>query len=191
MTLDEPINDVSCLYVAKHFLQYLRIEFPSSEKEKEVEDFDEWRQQRDKAYANYLASAGINTEEGKTAWSIAHFAGLHFQRIIWNNYDAETKCILEGEELRHDKPATIEITLNPKEMEKNVQFAIIDGLYCDRAKAFVKNKDEFQQKASRWLSTEIKQILQKGLEFNLLDAVAVKKSYNGLVYLRIDDRKPY
>src|SRR3989338_4401441 len=145
MTLDEQIKDISCLYAAKHFLQYLRMEFPSSEKE--VEEVDEWRQQRDKAYANYLASAGINTEEGKTAWSIAHFAGLHFNRIIWYDYDAETKCILEGKELRHDEPATKEIKLNSKEMEKDVQRGIMDGLYCDRARAFVTNHDEFQQKA--------------------------------------------
>lgn len=155
-----------------------------SQREQEAKkEMEEWRKQQDTKFENYLASAGINTPEGKTVWKVAHHIGGHFNNFIYNgeNYD---KLALR----RHSKKG---VMINPSELEKHLSIGIATGVLCAKEYAIIANEDEFAKFAMRWILQEIKQRLDKRLEFNLLDAVSVKKGDDELIYLRLDERELY
>lgn len=137
----------------------------------------EFGKKADEAHANYLASAGINTDEGKAAWTIAHCAGLMFSRAIYHPDDSHV-----------DKDT---IKIRHSSFEDYIRSAINDGLRCASEKALIDNIEKLRASSVSWLSNEIKGRLSKGLEFNLLDSVSVRKGKDNYVYIKLDDREPY
>lgn len=132
----------------------------------------EARKKCEAAHAKYLASADIDTPEGRTAWDIAHFGGLYLWRATWG--DKEGKMVVSQTDL-----------------ERHLDIAVADGLQCARESALIENSVELKTKAKEWLYTEINGRLSRGLEFNLLDSVSIRKGEDGLIYLREDEREPY
>src|SRR3989338_2893540 len=137
-----------------------------------LQQLQESRQKYEEAHTKYLASAEINTPEGRAAWQIAHFGGLHFRRATRDG----------------DKGT---ITVNKTDLETHLEIAVADGLQCARETALIENPAELETKAKKWLSTEMNNRLSQGLEFNLFDAVSVRKGDDGFIYIRDDEREPY
>ena len=137
-----------------------------------LQQLQESRQKYEEAHTKYLASAEINTPEGRAAWQIAHFGGLHFRRATRDG----------------DKGT---ITVNKTDLERHLEIAVADGLQCARETALIENPAELETKAKKWLSTEMNNRLSQGLEFNLFDAVSVRKGDDGFIYIRDDAREPY
>ena len=156
-----------------------------SEHEKQArQQSQDWAKEQNKKHENYLATEGINTEEGKTAWMIAHHAAYSFSQRIY------FKDQYEGKQQDRLRFAT-EPTIKQEELEAMVHPAIYGGLLIAESHAIITNKDKFHEKTTEWLSQEIKDRLSQGLEFNLLDAVSVKKLSDGQIELKVDKRTPY
>ncbi|MDO8511212.1 MAG: hypothetical protein Q7S55_03540 [Nanoarchaeota archaeon] len=144
-----------------------------SGKDSQVDTFTLSAQVREEAaYAKYLASADINTAEGHAAWQIAYYGGLYLRNAT-----------------RDDKEG--KIAVSQTDLERHLDIAVADGLQCVRESALIENSAELQTKAKEWLFTEINDRLSRGLEFNLLDSVSVRKGEDGLIYLKDDEREPY
>lgn len=139
----------------------------------------EFRKKADKAHENYLASAGINTDVGKAAWVLAHYAGLFFQRAVYHNNNPNNQT--SGSMIKIDK----------NELEGYIQSAVQDGLMCARSNAMIEDSEKLMASSVDWLSKELNNRLSKGLEFNLLDSVYVRKGDDGLIYLKEDKKEPY
>ena len=152
-----------------------------SEKEKAIQkEGDEWVRQQEDKHSKYLASGGINTPEGHVVWYVAHFGGLHFRGLKWH-----------ADAYNLEKTSKDAVKINEAELAKHISIAVDSGLMSAHSHALIANPEKFKADATDWLSTEINRRLSTRLEFNLLDGVAVKKESDGLVYLRIDDHKPY
>lgn len=159
------------------------------EREKAIKsELDEWGKQQEQKFENYLASAGINTPEGKTAWKIAHSVAYHFSSLIYFDDEIERIAIAAGEaQIKFKNEAKIE----PSQLEHHVGIGIATGLLCAKELAIISEENLFTQTAVQWLTKEIKKRLEKGTEFNLLDAVAIKKGEDGLIYFKLDKHEPY
>lgn len=179
-------NDVE-MWIAGASQQEAYDHLPEQEKgvKKEI---DEWTRQQDEKHDKYLASAGINTPEGQTAWRVAYHAGYHFKSMIYFDADHERIVCTARESPRRAKT---EARIDPSELEKHVGIGIATGILSAQEHELIAKEDTFVQKAVHWLSQEIKQRLDKGLEFNLLDAVSIKKEDDNYVHIRLDKRELY
>ncbi len=188
----EFMSELSSEYMLQMAYTHIPIEerqLPEHEKEARRQS-QAWREEADKKHENYLATAGINTEQGKTAWRIAHSAAYSFSQIIY--FDKEIGVIKAAEEGKHFAGGfCTETTIKQEELEAIVPPAIYGGLLSAESYAIIINKDEFHEKTTKWLQKEIKERLSQGIEFNLLDKVSVKKLEDGQIQLKIDKRKPY
>ncbi|MBI4140915.1 hypothetical protein HY485_03710 [Candidatus Woesearchaeota archaeon] len=156
---------------------------PEREKQARQQSQD-WAKEQNKKHEDYLATAGINTEEGKIAWTVAHSAAYHFSQRIYFKDEHEGK---QQDRLRF----ATETTIKQEELEAMVLPAIYGGLLTAESNAIITNKDKFHEKTTEWLSKEIKDRLSQGIEFNLLDAVYVKKLSDGQIELKVDKREIY
>ena len=80
-----------------------------------------------------------------------------------------------------------------QDLDRHVSQAVHTGFLCAQERAIIANEDEdtFRKTAAQWLAKEINERLAKGLEFNLLEAVSVKKKDDGFVYIKIDKKTAY
>jgi|GEM_PF-5542784 len=148
-----------------------------------TKELDDWVAQQEEKHNDYLASAGINTPQGNVAWKVARYTGRHFSSFIYSG-EAYTELALQ-------RQSKTEVQIPESELEKHVSIGIATGLLCAKERAIIAEEDLFSQTAIKWLSKEISDRLSKGVEFNLLDEVSVKKESDGFIYVKLDKRKLY
>ncbi len=137
------------------------------------------REEDERKHAEYLASAGINTPEGRAAWYVAHYAGSYFSRIFRNYTDNGVKFLDEVKATKDQFNRYLDIAMN-------------DGFACAAEIALIADSDKSKEIGKQWLSREIEGRLSRGLEFNLLETVRVKQDQDGFIYLRPDSKPdPY
>lgn len=151
----------------------------AEEKSPHYKEMMEFRKKADQAHENYLASAGINTDVGKVAWTLVHYAGLFFQRVVYHNNNPE------------DQVDGFTIKINTNKLEGYIQSAIQDGMQCVRSNASIEDVEKLVTGSVDWLSRELNGRLAKRLEFNLLDSVSVREGDDGFVYIKEDKKEPY
>src|SRR3989338_4088145 len=92
-----------------------------SGKDSPVDSFTLSVQAREEAaHAKYLASADINTLEGRTAWQIAHYGGVYLRSVT-----------------RDDEKG--KIAVSQMDLERHLDIAVADGLQCAHESALIEN----------------------------------------------------